>query len=275
MNRTLSSYRLRNGLLAGGLAVVGALLVFVYLSSYRKNVQSGAGLVKTMVASRDIPVGTTGSSVGGYLKTESVLRRNVVAGAITSAKQLSGLVASQTIFSGEQITVKQFKPLAQQGTLGQISGTMRAMEIPGAGNQLLTGVVQDGDHVDVLANIHYTVRTPIGGGQTIGLVASRVVLRNLLVLQAPNGSGNGGGTVGGVGSNGTSITLAVTDTDAQKLLFTMRNADWWLALRPVANPLDSPDSVESLQSLLGDGLGKSQILQLTEGFGSGSVGSGG
>jgi Flp pilus assembly protein CpaB len=275
MNRTLSSYRLRNGLLAGGLAVVGALLVFVYLSSYRKNVQSGANLVKAVVASRDIPAGTTGSSVGSYLKTQSVLRRNVVAGAITSPKQLAGLIAAQTIFSGEQITVKQFKPLAQQGTLGQISGTMRAMEIPGSGNQLLSGVVHDGDHVDVLANIHYTVRTPVGAGQTIGLVASRVVLRNLLVLHAPNGSGGGSGVVGGVQQNGSTITLAVTDTDAQKLLFIMRNADWWLALRPVANPLDSPESVETLQSLLGDGLGKSQILQLTEGFGNGSLGSGG
>src|SRR5579864_1047214 len=196
MNRTLSSYRLRNGLLAGGLAVVGAVLVFVYLSSYRKNVQSCAGLVKAVVASRDIPAGTTGSSVGSYLKTESVLRRNVIAGSITSAKQLSGLVASQTIFSGEQITVKQFKPLAQQGTLGQISGTMRAMAIPGATNQLLSGVVHDGDHVDVLANIHYTVRTPIGAGQSIGLVASRVVLRNLLVLHAPSGSGGGSGEIG-------------------------------------------------------------------------------
>ncbi|HZQ88399.1 MAG TPA: Flp pilus assembly protein CpaB [Gaiellaceae bacterium] len=275
MNRTLSSYRLRNGLLAGGLAVVGALLIFVYLSSYRKNVQNGAGLVKALVAARDIPAGTSGSSLGSYLKTESVLRRNVVAGSITTPKQLSGLIASETILKGEQVSVKQFKPLAQQGVFGQISGTMRAFELPGAGNQLLSGLVHDGDHVDVLANIHYSVRAPIGAGQTLGLVASRVVLRNLLVLAAPGGSGGGSGVVGGVQSNGTAITLAVTDTDAQKLLFIMKNADWWLVLRPVANPLDSPDSVETLPSLLGDGLGKSQILQLTQGFGQGSISNGG
>jgi hypothetical protein len=43
----------------------------------------------------------------------------------------------------------------------------------------------------------------------------------------------------------------------------------------VAKPTDSPDSVETIQSLLGDGLGQAQIQQLTNGYGRGSIGSGG
>jgi pilus assembly protein CpaB len=276
MNGILSRYRLRNTLIASALALVGALLVFVYVASYRKNVQNGAGLATVFVAARDIPAGTDGASAagGGYLHRESVLRRNVINGAISNPDQISQLAAGETILAGEQITVRQFHPLIQQGVLANISGTLRAMSIPGDSNQLLVGIVKEGDHVDVLANIKYSLRPPAGSnaanGGNVGRVAARVVLRNLLVLRAPTASGGGLGN----SSSDKSITLALSDSQAQKLLFAAKNGDLWLALRPVAKPADSPDSVETLESILGDGLGPSQIGQLTGGLGQGSINSG-
>ena len=277
MNGILSRYRLRNTLIASSLALVGALLVFVYVASYRKNVQNGAGLATVFVAARDIPAGTDGASAagGGYLHRESVLRRNVINGAISNPDQISQLAAGQTILAGEQITVRQFHPLVQQGVLANISGTLRAMSIPGDSNQLLVGIVKEGDHVDVLANIKYSLRPPAGSsaaaGGDLSRVAARVILRDLLVLRAPTA------TSGGIGSNSAndkSITLALSDSQAQKLLFAAKNGDLWLALRPVAKPADSPESVETLESILGDGLGSSQIGQLTGGLGQGSINSG-
>ena len=268
MHSIFSSYRLRNTVIAGGLAIVGALLVFVYVSTYRKHVQTGANLVTVYVARHDITPGTDSSTIGGDLRSETVLRRNVVSGAISKPTQIAGLVASQPILAGEQITVRQFGPLAEQGVLASISGNLRAMQLPGDGDQLLAGTVKDGDHVDVIANIRYSLRTG-SASSLVSLVASRVILRNLLVLQAPTSSGSRG--VAGVQTGGTSITLAVTDSQAQKLLFAVKNGDWWLALRPVAKPLDQPDSVETLQSILGDGLGNAQLSQLTDGLGKGSI----
>ena len=43
------------------LAVLAAVLVGFYIVSYRDSVKNGAGLVKVLVASRDIPAGTEGS----------------------------------------------------------------------------------------------------------------------------------------------------------------------------------------------------------------------
>src|SRR6478735_12319181 len=82
MRGVLSRYRLRNTLVAAGLALVGVLLVVLYVTGYRNHVQRGADLVQVFVAARDIPQGTTGADVagGGYLQRQSVLRRNVVAG---------------------------------------------------------------------------------------------------------------------------------------------------------------------------------------------------
>ena len=268
MQRILLNYRLRNTVIAGALAVIGALLVFAYVSTYRHHVQTGAQLVTVYVAGHDISTGTDGASVAGSMRKESVLRRNVVAGAISKPSQITGQITAQPILAGEQVTVRQFGALAEQGVLASISGNLRAMQLPGDGNQLLAGIVKNGDHVDVVANVKYTLQT---SSSNVGsnLVATRVILRNLLVLRAPTSSGSQG--VAGVQTGGTSISLAVTDAQAQKLLFAQENGDWWLTLRPVAKPLDQPDSVETLQSILGDGLGPAQINQLTDGLGKGGI----
>ncbi len=220
MRVTLSRYRFRNTFVAGGLAIAGALLVFLYVASYRNDVQNGAGLVKVFVAARDIPEGTDGAAVAGsgYLKKQSVLRRNVVGGAISGPSQIAGLAASQTILAGEQISVRQFHSAAEQGVLANISGNRRAMTLPGDQNTLLGGVVKDGDHVDVLASISYVVQQPGSGGNTLQRVATRIILRDLLVLRAPTTSSGGLG-----GSSTSSITLALTDSQAQKLLFALKN----------------------------------------------------
>jgi Flp pilus assembly protein CpaB len=265
MRGVLSRYRLRNTLVAGGLALVGILLVLLYVTGYRDHVQRGADLVQVFVAARDIPQGTTGADVagGGYLQRQSVLRRNVVAGAISNTEQIGDYAASATIIAGEQITVRQFQPVAQQGVLASISRNQRAMTVPGDANQLLSGIVKDGDHVDVLVNFRYTIN-PGAASATGGLsrVVSRIVLRNIYVLRAPTSTSGG------------SITLAVTDTQAEKLLFAIKNSSWWLVLRPVARPADSPESIETIENLLSDGLGPKALQQLTGGYGAGSISSG-
>jgi Flp pilus assembly protein CpaB len=265
MRGVLSRYRLRNTLVAGGLALVGVLLVLLYVTGYRDHVQRGADLVQVFVAARDIPQGTTGTDVagGGYLQRQSVLRRNVVAGAISNTEQIGNLAASATIIAGEQITVRQFQPVIETGVLASISRNQRAMTVPGDANQLLSGIVKDGDHVDVLVNFRYTIN-PGGASASGGLsrVVSRIVLRNISVLRAPTSSSGG------------SITLAVTDTQAEKLLFAIKNTSWWLVLRPVARPADSPESIETIENLLSDGLNPKMLQQLTGGYGAGSISSG-
>jgi Flp pilus assembly protein CpaB len=265
----LSRYRLRNALAAGGLALLGVLLVILYVVSYRNDVKNGADLVSVYVASRDVPEGTDGGTVAGgrYLKRESVLRRNVVDGAISSPAQISNLAVAQTILTGEQVTVRQFHSAAQQGALANISANLRAITIPGNNFQLLSGIVKDGDRVDMIANIKYVVAG--GGTRTV----TRTILRNLLVLRSPGSQS--GGALSNPDTTNNSITFAVTDTQAEKLFFASQNTSWTLVLRPVARPSDSPESVATMQGLVADGLSPNKVSQLTGGHGSGSISSGG
>ena len=159
MLKILSRYRVRNALVAGGLAALGALLVIAYVVSYRNNVKQGADLVTVYVAARDIPDGTDGASASGSRLSEegdgaaAERRRRRDLRPHPDRRSLDG---AQTILAGEQITVRQFHSAAQQGVLANISGNLRAITIPGNNDQLLAGIVTDGDHVDVLANIRYS-----------------------------------------------------------------------------------------------------------------------
>jgi hypothetical protein len=88
------------------------------------------------------------------------------------------------------------------------------------------------------------------------------VLRNLLVLrepQPPTGSGKFGS------STTYAVQLALTDSQAQKLFYIMKNADWTFQLRPSHGAADSPESIETTGSILVDGLRPPQFLQLVFG----------
>src|SRR5262245_6612986 len=174
------TYRLRNIGIAIALAVVAALLTTFYVTNYKRSVQHGESKVPVYVAARDIELGTSGSDVarGGMLKVEQVPRRSVVPGAISQPDQIEKLVAVDKIYAGEQVSTNRFRPVQEQGVQAQLKGNLRAIEVPGNGPQLLNGTLKDGDRVDVLGNW----LLPERGSNHV----SRVLLRNILVLQAPN-----------------------------------------------------------------------------------------
>jgi Flp pilus assembly protein CpaB len=190
-----------------------------------------------MVATRDIPAGTDGSTIagGGYLKSQMVPRRAVVPGSLTSAAPLTSKVTSAEIYQGEQLTLRQFVPIAQGGIFAKFSGNERVIVVPGDPNQMLAGIV--------VTTAKYNVGDLVRA-------TSRVVLRNLLVLKAPDASAQA--SVGGTPT--TSTTLVMTDRQAQTMAWAMKQGTWFFALRPTNKPLNSSPTVETLFSILGRGL---------------------
>ena len=57
------TYRLRNIMIAVALALVAALLTSFYVTNYQRNVERDATDVEVFVATRDIPVGTSGADL--------------------------------------------------------------------------------------------------------------------------------------------------------------------------------------------------------------------
>jgi|SRR5581483_4785501 len=247
------TYRARNLFAAIGLAVLAALFVGFYVTNYKRSVEHSQQHVTVFVAARDIPEGTSGSDVvsKGFLKQEEVLRQSVVPGAISSEKQIDRLIAAQPTYAGEQISLTRFSTEATQGIRGVLRGPLRAVQISGTSDQTLAGTLHTGDHVDLVANVK------IGDASTQRAVA-RIVLRNLRVLESPNGGGVGAKLSSPTG-NTAAVLLAVTDTQVQKLFYVIRNDDWTLELRPIVKASDSPETVETQKTIVEDGLSFRQL----------------
>jgi Flp pilus assembly protein CpaB len=235
------TYRIRNVLIAVGLALVAMMLTLFYVTNYKRSVQKSTSGVPVYVAAKDLTAETSGADIVKQhdLRVETVQKRDVVPGAISSPSDIAGLVLSAPVYAGEQVTLRRFSDAAAQGIRSQLKGTLRAVQVAGDPNQLLAGTLVAGDHVDLVANLRIDPNSTA--------TATRIVLRNLTVLTAPSDPALGKVSTP---SGSSSAILAVTDTQVQRLFFVMKNADWTLELRPVVGAVDSPERIETLSTVL-------------------------
>jgi Flp pilus assembly protein CpaB len=242
---------------AAGLALLAVLLTTFYVTNYKRHVQHNEAQVSVVLAAKDIPADTPGSELlsGNWLTKQTVPRRQVVPGAISSPEQLRTLIAIQPIYAGEQVTARRFGTPKERGVRAQIKGTQRAVQFAGDANQLLAGTLRVGDHVDVVGAWELT--GPVGGSSTTSVGSSdgrvaRVILRDVLVLAAP-----GGAAKGGVGSSGNlSVQLRLTDAQSQRLEWMIAHGkDWRVEIRPSADAATSPRWHDDGTTLLKDGAG--------------------
>jgi hypothetical protein len=98
-----------------------------------------------------------------------------------------------------------------------------------------------------------------------------VFLRDLLVLRAPAPADIKQADLSS--TQHYNVMLAVTDSQASKLMFIVKNADpnaapdggWALQLRPVTNAADSPENIESIKTILLDGLSPAERARVIGG----------
>ena len=251
------TYRLKNIVIAVALALVAGLLTVFYVTNYKKDIRSAESSVTVYVASKDIPAGTSGTEVAhGYLTKQQVAKRSVTPGAIANPDQLGEQVAADTIFAGEQVTTRRFASTSEQGIRAQLTGNKRAIAVPGEAEQLLAGTLEDGDHVDIIGSWNF----PEDKTQHV----SRVVLRDILVLDAASAA-NTSEKITNPNQSAFSAVLALTDAQAQKLWWIVKNGDWSLGLRPTTDAADSPESAETASSMLLDGIGAAKLGSIVEG----------
>jgi Flp pilus assembly protein CpaB len=256
------TYRLRNIAIAVVLAVLAAVIVSFYVKQQKQDLQRGQTLTAVYVAKEDIPAGTPGSEIESKVERVEVAKDASAPGAIVRPEDLEGKVSTEQIYANEQVSLLRFANPTEQGVRAKLSGTLRAVQVPGDEHQLLSGTLNDGDRVDVVANLKYKLVNfgRSGGGDAQENVATRTVLRDVLVIQATVSSGDSKRL--SADSQNKFVLLALTDAQSQKLFFVMKNGEWTLQLRPVKDPADSPESIETVATVLGDGLSNSQLNQL-------------
>jgi pilus assembly protein CpaB len=246
------TYRLRNIAIAVALAVLAAMIVSFYVKQQKEDLQRGQTLTAVYVAKEDIPSGTAGADVADMLTRVEVAKDAVAPGAIVRPEDLEGKVATERIYANEQVTLLRFANPTEQGVRSQLTGTLRAIQVPGDEHQLLAGTLRDGDRVDVVGswNVPESAKNHF----------SRTILRDILVVQAAVTSEVSKRL--NADNEDKFVMLALTDAQAQKLFWIMKNGDWSLELRPTKDPADSPESAEKDYTLLADGLTPAQLAAI-------------
>ena len=70
-------------------------------------------------------------------------------GAIVEPADLAGKVSSEPIYAGEQVSLLRFATEGEQGIRAQLTGNLRAFQLPGDANQLLSGTLEPDAWVDI------------------------------------------------------------------------------------------------------------------------------
>ena len=206
------------GLLAAGVA---AILLVVYLRSYRSSVNSGTRPMTVLVAKSLIPKGTSGKLIAaeGLYQVTTVPKDQLKALAMSDPASLHGVVAADDINPGQQLTQEDFIVASAGGLSSQLTGSQRAIAVPIDSTHDVAGQVRSGDHVDIYIGIN-------------GLL--KLMAPNILVLVAPSS-----GTNNNSGSSGNAV-LQINDNQAAEFALEADSARLWFVLRPVLGARATP-----------------------------------
>ena len=231
----------RNLIISFVLAVAAAGALFAYTSHVRKSAESGADTVTVIVATHEVPVGTTVDDARsqGYLSYQSVRQSDVADGAITSFAAVAGQVVTQSLYNGDQLTVNRVGAPRTQSPAYRVRGNLRAIRVPFNPNSGLLSDLSVNDHVDVMTSYRKNDK-----------VFTYLAVPDALVLEVDAPTVNSAATTG---SDGGSVLLAVTEQQSLFIANALANSSGdqsanniWLALVGATGATYQPITVPEL-----------------------------
>jgi len=209
------------------LAVAAAAAVFLYVTNVKQSAETRGGTVAIVVAKEDIPASTDLNPLidEGMFETRTVLRDDMVEGAVTDVYQLRGQRTAYPILAGEQIAAARLQgELQAAGGLLGIPEGHEAITVSLDAPRAVAGALGDGDDVTIYATL--------AGGDVVEVVTI-VLVPQVQVLRVYGSTAGIDGSEQVQQATGTlSVTLALLPEDAQKLVFSMEQGTVWLGLLP-------------------------------------------
>lgn len=193
-------------------AALSTALLTVYVRGADDRAAQGSDLRQVLVATQEIPVGTTGQAVldEGYVVLEAVPQSAVVDGSMSEIPEdLLALRLEARLLPGEQVLAQRFEQTT--ATRLSIPDGLMAVSIGLDDAARVAGNVEPSSEVAVFVTL---------AGDGTG--ATQLLLQRVTVLDT--------GTVDGSEGGGPLLTLAVDQTDAQKLIYAQTNGELYVAL---------------------------------------------
>jgi Flp pilus assembly protein CpaB len=238
-------FKTRGGavMIGGVAAILAAVLLVVYLHSYRSSVNSGTRPITVLVAKSLIPRGTAGTLIAqqNLYQVTTVPKSQLKNLAIADPAALNDRVTAADIYPGQQLTASDFTTEGANSIPSVITRNKRAIAIPVDVTHAVAGQLAAGDHVDVYAG--FSAQQGAATSSVIKLIAS-----NVLVLAAPSGASSGG--LGATSSGASAAVLRVSAGMAAKFAYAADNGILWLVLRPQVGATPTPPSLVTAADLL-------------------------
>jgi pilus assembly protein CpaB len=225
-------------LLAIVLGLLAAYAATRYIDSARSRVEAQEQPVDVLVAQQDLPSGMTAEELAGdeFLALVAVPRRYVSDGAISSMAAIEGKILTAPLSRGEQVTNERFSLPSEAGLSFAVPEDYVAIAMPNRADRGVAGLIRPGDTVAV-----YVTFEPAGGLEE---AITKMVLRKARVLavgsstmavdktNAETQEQDGALASGGDAADevAETVTLALSPSDAEKLVFANEEGRVWLAL---------------------------------------------
>ena len=187
-------------------AVLGVVLVFLYAQNVKDGALADQTPVKVLVATAEIPAGTTGSAAAnaGSFEQKEIPSAAAAQTAISDPAAIQDLVALGTIFPGQQIISQQWGTEGQLTRLPLPEGKI-ALSLELGDPQRVAGFVSPGSTVAIFATGGPRIRTLLSGITVIGVGATGL-------NAAPSQDGD-------QQTSSAILTLAVTQAEAEKIIY--------------------------------------------------------
>lgn len=213
------------------IAAIGAALIFVYAHNANDRAVADQNPVQVLVATKLIQAGESGAVAQQSASFDRVeVAKKLVPGegtVIDDPSAILNLVALSPIYPGELILANKFGQAASASDL-PIPAGMLAISIQLGDPERVAGFVQPGSNVAVFA----TLNGPVGNSRVteatrVVLPKARVIAVGQTAVTVPNQSTSSQNTED---LPKTLLTLAVTQREAQKVIFAQSVGDLYFGL---------------------------------------------
>lgn len=243
--------RLLPGAVAVLLAIIGVVLVFNYAQGADERAVQGLDPVEVLVVKQAVPAGTPVEALQSSLTTEKIPGTAVAKTALHTLAESAGKVTSVDLIPGEQLLSERLVAPAALKSAGdpKVPAGLQEVSFQLEAQRIVGGRLTPGDHVGVYISMDKGGLESKPDKETTEVVIHKAVVT--AVQRAPQPAGAAASpaptpTAGATANPQDSVlptgalmvTIAVTDTDASKVIFAAEFAKIWLT----REPLDAKES---------------------------------
>lgn len=222
------------------LGLAAAYAAVNYIEGARSTIEAGEQPVQVLVAQQDLPAGLPSEELvdNEYVVLVEIPRRFVADGAVSSTAVIAGKLLTVPLTKGEQITEARFSLPTEAGLSFAVPEDFVAVAVNNNASRGVAGLIRPGDSVVV-----YATFAPSGGleeavtklmlpkARVLAVGASTSSLDETAAEETNDGAGGLTGTRAAERAEAPStITLALSTADAEKIVFAEEQGSIWLAL---------------------------------------------